>query len=359
MSGNKIAEEPIDWYGKKISSWKLIIVGLAVALVATTILVTSIGTASISPVTTLEIIGNKIPILNSFINQSWSDVEEVIILQVRLPRVILGVLVGASLAAAGVTMQGLFRNPMASPYTIGLSSGATLGVCSAIVLGIQGFGLSLPLMAFLGAMGAAFLVYKIASVGGRVPIETLLLTGIAVALFLSAVNSLLMYLGGAHLHSIFFWSIGGLWWGGTWNSIMIVFPLMLFGMGVIYISANGLNAILQGEETAQYLGIEVETLKKILLISASLVTAAAVCLVGTIGFVGLMIPHIARNIVGPNHRILIPTSILAGGIFLVWTDALARTVISPAELPVGIITALCGGPFFVYLLRRRKKSFWG
>jgi len=345
-------------YLKKIFHWKLIITYLTVILGLTIVLTTTLGAAHISPFVVLKILITRLPLINNLIIPSWSIGEATIILEIRLPRIILGVLVGAALGVAGTTMQGLFKNPMADPYIIGISSGAALGAISTIVFGLSIFGMyTIPLMAFMGAAAAIFLVYNIASVRGKLPVSTLLLAGIAMTLFLSAIISLLMYTAGEKLHGIVFWLMGGLW-GRNWNHVMMAFPFILLGTTVIYIFARDLNVMLLGEEPAQHLGIEVETLKKIMILSTSLITAAAVSVSGIIGFVGLIIPHVMRILVGPDHRILLPSSALVGGIFLVWTDTLARTIIAPTEIPVGIITALFGAPFFIYLLRTRKRAMF-
>ena len=345
-------------YLKKIFHWKLIITYLTVSLGLTIILATTLGAAHISPFTVLKILLAKLPLIKNLITPSWTIGEATIILQIRLPRIILGVLVGAALSIAGTTMQGLFKNPMADPYIVGISSGAALGAISTIVFGLTIFGMyTIPLMAFIGAAAAIFLVYNIASVRRKLPVSTLLLAGIAVTLFLSAIISLMMYISGEKLHGIVFWLMGGLW-GRNWNHVMMAFPFIFLGAIIIYIFARDLNVMLLGEEPAQHLGIEVETLKKIIILSTSLITAAAVSVSGIIGFVGLIIPHAMRILVGPDHRILLPSSALVGGIFLVWADTLARTIISPIELPVGIITALFGAPFFIYLLRTRKRAMF-
>jgi len=244
---------------------------------------------------------------------------------------------------------------MADPFIIGISAGAAFGASAAIFFGIRLGIYGIPILAFLGGVGAAFLVYKIARKDGTVPVETLLLSGIAVAAFLSALTSLLMYLAGEDLYQIVFWLMGGLW-ARNWDHVMIATLPIILGIMGIYVFSRDLNAMVLGEETAMHLGIEVESVKKILLFLASMITGIAVSVSGIIGFVGLIIPHIVRILVGPDHRILLPSSALIGGIFLIWADSLARTMISPTELPVGIITALFGAPFFIYLLISRKNT---
>ncbi|MEW5922256.1 MAG: iron chelate uptake ABC transporter family permease subunit [Bacillota bacterium] len=280
-----------------------------------------------------------------------------IILNIRLPRVFQAALVGAALSVAGATLQGLFRNPLADPYIIGVSSGAALGATVAIVsgltLGFAGFG-AVPIMAFAGGLLTIALVYHLSRQGNHVPVMTLLLAGIAVGAFLSAFVSLLIFFSGERLHQVVFWMMGGLG-GARWSYLRVMLPYVLLGCGCIYFFSRELNAMLLGEDTAHTLGIDPEKLKKIFLVAASLLVSAAVSTSGIIGFIGLVVPHIVRLLAGPDHRFLLPASALCGAIMLIGADTLARTIIAPAELPVGIITALLGAPFFLYLLRQRKK----
>jgi iron complex transport system permease protein len=288
----------------------------------------------------------------------WSgEPYEIIIMEIRLPRVLLACLVGSALAVAGTVMQGFFRNPMADPYVIGMSSGAGVGAALNIVLGIgKGLGtLSLPVMAFLGGILTIFLVYNLARVGGTVRVETLLLAGIAVASFLAAIIGLLLYFAGYRAHELLFWLMGGLW-KSSWDAVIISFPIILVCVVILCFFARDLNAMSLGDEPATHLGIDIKTVKKLLLALSALVVSVAVAFSGIIGFVGLIIPHMMRILIGPNHRTLLPVSALTGGIFLIWADVFAKTVISPTEIPVGIITALCGAPFFIYLLRKRRQK---
>jgi iron complex transport system permease protein len=298
----------------------------------------------------------RIPFIEKLFSKSWSPLHEVILIDVRLPRVLLGALVGSALAVSGTTMQALFRNPMASPYILGISSGAAFGASLAIVSGLSfGIGIyTISVMAFLFASLTVFLVYEIAKVQKRVPVKTLLLTGVAVGSLFSALTSFMQYIAGEKLPRIVFWLMGGLW-ASSWSKVIVAFPPILLGIVVIFLFTRDLNLMLMGEETALDLGVEVEKLKKVLLIFASLATGVAVSVCGTIGFVGLIIPHVMRILVGPDHRVLLPSSCLVGAMFLIWVDTLARTIIEPTEIPVGIITALFGVPFFLYLLRKRKR----
>ena len=287
--------------------------------------------------------------------------HEAIILNVRLPRVILGILVGMSLAVAGGCFQALLRNPMADPYVIGVSSGASFGAALAIVLNLQlmflGANWAVTIFAFCGALAAIVAVYRIAAVNGHIPVATLLLAGIAVAAFLSSCVSFLMVMGGKDLHGIVFWIMGSLA-SYNWSYIKVLLPLVIAGGGIIFWHARSLNVMVLGEETAKCLGLDVDRVKKILFASCSLVVAAAVSVSGVIGFVGLIIPHVVRLCVGPDHRVLLPASALSGALFLVLCDTLARTVLAPVEIPVGMVTSLMGAPFFIFLLVRRKNQLF-
>ncbi|HOL18360.1 MAG TPA: iron chelate uptake ABC transporter family permease subunit [Bacillota bacterium] len=286
-----------------------------------------------------------------------SPVYRDILVQIRIPRVLLAAAVGSSLAVAGTVFQGLFRNPMADPYVIGVSSGAALGAVFAMLAGIRfalaGLG-AVPLFAFAGGLLTMLLVYTMARVGRTVPVMTLLLSGIAVSAFLSAAVSLLTYYSGEKLHQVVFWLMGGLG-GATWSKVGLMVPYALAGYLCVSFFARELNALLLGEETARHLGVETEKVKIILLAGASLLVAAAVSTSGIIGFVGLIVPHFIRLVTGPDHRFLLPASALLGASLLIGADTLARTVVAPAELPLGIITAMLGAPLFIYLLKKRKK----
>jgi iron complex transport system permease protein len=333
---------------------KLVVLTLLFILFSTLLLSITLGAVSIHPLTIFKIIVAKIPFMKALYEPSWQRSIEVIVLSIRLPRVLQGALIGASLAISGVVIQSLFKNPMADPFVIGISSGAALGASIAIIFRFDGV-YTLPFLAFIGATSAAFIVYNIARASSGIRVETLLLSGIAVAYFFSSITSFLLYSAGEALHRIIFWLMGGLW-ASSWIKISIITPLFLLSFGSLQFFSRDLNAMLLGEEPAHHLGIDVEAIKKIILISASLLAGVAVAFAGTIGFVGLIIPHITRLLVGPDHRILLPSSALVGAIFLVLSDALARVVIAPAEIPVGIITAFFGAPFFIYLLRTKRRT---
>jgi iron complex transport system permease protein len=357
-------DEVESTYFRRTSRWKLIVILLLVALFVAILLSLNAGYAQIPFGNILVILGKQIPFLNGVVDASLvSSSDFAIILQIRLPRIIAGVVVGAALAASGVIYQGVFRNPMADSYILGVSSGAAVGASISILFGagfsLFGFGL-VQVAAFLGALFAMFLVYNISRVGSRVPVTTLLLCGIAVNFFLYAVVALLEVIAGSELHAIVFWLIGG--FGQVmWLEILAVLPFIIVGIVLSYFYARDLNLLALGEDQAQHLGVNVEKVKQVLLVLASMVTAAAVSLSGLVGFVGLMVPHITRLVIGPDHRILFPASTIAGAIFLVVCDAAARVITTPfgstLELPVGIITMLSGAPFFIILFRKKKQSY--
>lgn len=327
----------------------ILIISLAIVLILVAIASISIGPADISFGETAKIFLAKLHLIDY---KDINFLHENIILHIRFPRVILAIITGMALSVAGVVLQALLRNPLADPYIIGVSSGAALGATLAIVLGLISL---ISLAGFLGAVLAMFLVYSLARTGYRVPVKTLLLAGVIVSVFLSALISLIAFLIGESMYQIILWLMGNL--SETNTTLIIIAGLIVLG-GIIAIClfARDLNIISLGEEPAQHLGVEVEIVKKRLFIITSLITGAVVALTGLIGFVGLIIPHIMRLIVGPDHRILIVASLLAGGIFLVLADLFARTIISPAEIPVGVITAIFGGPFFLFLLRRKRQA---
>ncbi len=349
---------------QRTSRWKLIVFILILTLFVTVIVSLNVGYEPIPFSEIVSLLGNQIPFLGSLIDTSLiSPQNAAIILLVRLPRIVAGVLVGAALAAAGVLYQGVFKNPMADSYVLGVSAGAAVGASISILsgLGFVFFGLRLvQVAAFIGAISAMFLVYNISRVGSRVPVTTLLLCGIAINFFLFAIVGLLEVIAGDELHNIIFWLIGG-YSNVLWKDIWAVLPFILVGIVASYFYVRDLNLLAMGEETAHNLGVNVERSKQILLILASLITAAAVSICGLIGFVGLMIPHLTRLLIGPDHRILLPTSTVIGAIFLVICDDLARFVVVPfastRELPVGIITMLFGAPFFIILFRKKKQSY--
>lgn len=345
---------------EKISRRTYIFPFLIIVLLGVLTLGVGVGAVFIHPFEVLMITWRHIPVLGHYIDTDLPATYDTIIFTIRFPRVLLAALVGSGLALAGATFQGLFRNPMADPYVIGVSSGAALGAVTAILLLTPlgaSFLVGIPGFAFIFAVLTVFLVYSLARVGGKVPVMTLLLAGIAVNSLFSALVSLCMFFSGNKLHQVVFWLMGG-FSGRGWDYILIFLPYGILGSIVIFLYARELNAMLLGEEPAQHLGVEVEKVKLYLVGAAALLTGACVSVSGLIGFVGLVIPHIVRILIGPDHRILLPAVMLTGAVFLVVADVLARVVIAPEEMPVGIVTALVGGPFFIFLLRRHKTAMF-
>lgn len=332
------------------------ILGLSVFLIVLIILSTTIGSVKVPFVTTFSILLAKLPLVN--ITPDWSSATETIILEIRLPRVILAGLVGAALATAGATYQGLFRNPLADPYLIGTAQGAALGAVIGFLLPgnwqtATGFTI-IPILAFIGALVSTAVVYSIARVGKALPVTTLILAGVALGALLSSIVSYLIISSGDKIHGIMFWLMGNFSLS-QWSEVRIILPYVVAGIAVILIYSRLLNVMQLDEEQAQQLGINVERYKLIFLAAATLITAAAVSFVGIIGFVGIIIPHAVRLIWGADHRFLIPLSVLTGAVFLIVADLIARIILAPTEIPIGVITAICGAPFFLYLLRRRKR----
>ena len=334
-----------------------ILLALGLSLVGVIILATSLGTVAIPFGQVTRMVARRL--LGWGAAAGGSPQAEAIILQIRLPRVVTAAVVGSALAAAGTVFQGLLRNPMADPYIIGTSGGAALGATLALILPWQVMWLGftpVPILAFVGAMSAVLIVYRVARVGPRTPITTLLLTGFALSSLMAAVMSFLMLSGTQTLQRVILWTMGGTTASG-WAQLRVVTPLVVVGMVLAFLLAHDLNAFLLGEEQAAHLGVNVERRKLALLMVGSLLTAAAVSVSGLVGFVGLVVPHVARLLFGSDHRFLLPASALLGAVFLVLADLVARLLLSPAEIPVGIITALIGAPFFIYLLRRSKRGY--
>jgi iron complex transport system permease protein len=361
MASVKLSDAETDYF-KRFARWKIIVALLMLFLILTIAFAVTVGPMQIPPIEVYKIIIKNIPFIGDLVRVESSSSAEVVVFQVRLSRVLAAALVGIALAVAGVVLQALFRNPMADPYLLGISAGASLGASLAIAFGIgfSFFGLlfSVPIMAFVFAIGTVILVYSVARRGQGVEMLTLLLVGIAVNSFLLAIMAIVRIVSGDAIHAIMAWILGSLV-TSNWSYVEIILPFVVIGVALIYVFAKDLNIILLGEEQAHHLGVDTERLKRIMLASATLITAAAVSISGIIGFVGLIIPHIARILVGPDHRILIPSSALAGAIVLILCDTMARTVVRPVELPVGIFTSLLGCPFFIYLIRKRKRSVLG
>ncbi|NLU68460.1 iron ABC transporter permease [Streptomyces sp. HNM0574] len=280
-----------------------------------------------------------------------------IVRDVRLPRVLLGAIVGAGLAVVGTVLQALVRNPLADPFLLGISSGASTGAVLVLVLGVGAGALGMPAGAFVGSLGALLVVWAMARRGGSMTTGRLVLAGVAVQYILSAVTSLVLVTAARaeHMREILFWTLGGLG-QARWDSLPLPAAALLAGLTVLVLLARPLDLLLVGEEGATVLGLHTGRFRTGVFVLASLVTAVLVTVSGAIGFVGLMVPHAARMAVGAGHRALLPVAALAGAAFLVLADLAARTVAAPQEIPVGVLTALTGGPFFLWLLRRTTKA---
>lgn len=288
--------------------------------------------------------------------------DRVIVFDIRLPRAILGVLIGASLAVSGAVMQGLFRNPLADPGLVGVSSGAGLGAISVIVLGGTSlapvtslFGIySLPFAAFLGGLATTFVLYRVATRRGQTSVATMLLAGIALGAMAGAFSGLLVYLADdRQLRDLTFWGLGSLA-GATWIKIAAAGPIIVLALLAAPFLARGLNALSLGEATAHHLGVPVQVVKRVAIVTVAGATGASVAVSGGIGFVGIVVPHLLRLLIGPDNRYLLPAAALLGASLLLLADSVSRTIVAPAELPIGIVTAAVGAPFFLWILLRRR-----
>jgi iron complex transport system permease protein len=328
----------------------------AIFLIISILLGISIGTVKVPIQTILKIIGEKLLPFISFdqIDPMYTN----IVMNIRLPRVLLSGLVGAALAIAGAAFQGLLRNPLADPYTLGVSSGASVGAVVTLYfqLSLPFIGpFTLPLLSILFSFLTIFLVLTFArKIEPTMKVETIILTGIIFSSFLGAIISLMIALTGEELRQIIGWLLGSVSMRG-WDYIKIILPFFILGTIILMLNAKELNAMSFGEERAHHLGVNVQKRKLIILTAGSILTGAAVAVSGTIGFVGLVIPHLSRLLWGPDHKHLLPLSILTGSGFLILADLISRTIISPTELPIGVITALMGAPVFAIILLHRKR----
>lgn len=323
---------------------------LGIAL-AVTIFSVGAGAVKISPSRVFQILTGKIT----------EGTEYIIVMNLRLPRVLLAAFIGGGLAAAGTAFQGMFRNPLADPFVVGASGGAALGATLAIAFGLSVniTGISaVPLTAFIGSIAAVFIVYLIAESGNNTSTISLLLAGTALSTILSSAVSLIMLLSDRTLHETYTWLLGGLS-GRSWNDLTSTAPFILFGTLALWILSRPLDALASGEKTAISLGLPVKKTRALIVLMASLTTAAAVAAGGIIGFVGLVAPHIARIFFGSSHRRLIPASMVTGAILLMLADIISRTIVAPMELPAGIITSITGGVFFLYLLKAKGGELRG
>ncbi|MFH8465915.1 FecCD family ABC transporter permease [Streptomyces sp. NPDC017991] len=334
----------------------LLTVGLAALLLLLTLASAGLGAYEIPPGDVLSSVTHRAGLGGD----ELARVPESVLWNVRFPRIVLALLVGASLGCAGALMQGVFGNPLAEPGVIGVSSGAAVGAVAAISLGLSFLGTwTIPVFAFVAGLGTALLVYSTSRSGGRTEVVTLILTGIAVNAFAGALIGLFIFLADtAAVNQITFWQLGSLS-QATWPKVLAVLPCAVAGLAVAPLYARKLDLLALGERPARHLGVDVERLRIVLVLVVALLTAAAVSVSGVIGFVGLVVPHLLRMLAGPGHRFLVPGSALGGAVVLLAGDLAARTVAEPAELPLGVLTALFGSPFFFWLLRRTRRRQGG
>ncbi|MGW1312686.1 FecCD family ABC transporter permease [Streptomyces californicus] len=334
----------------------LLTLGLTVALVVGCLLSAAIGAYNIPLGDVLASVQHRIGLGG----QALDRVGESVLWNVRLPRVVLALLVGASLGCAGALMQGVFGNPLAEPGVIGISAGAAVGAVASIALGLSFFGnWTITVCAFVAGLATVLLVYALSRSGGRTEVVTLILTGIAVNAFAGALIGLFIFFAdNAQITQITFWQLGSLS-QATWPKVLAVLPCAVAGLLIAPFYARKLDLLALGERPARHLGVDVERLRIVLVLVVALLTAAAVAVAGIISFIGLLVPHLLRMANGPGHRFLVPASALGGGVILVAGDLAARTVAAPAELPLGVLTALFGSPFFFWLLRRTRRRQGG
>jgi iron complex transport system permease protein len=314
----------------------------------------AVGTVAVPPSDTVAILAHRLLGLGG--PMTWTPAEETIVMDLRLPRVLTAMVVGVGLAVSGTAFQGLLRNPLADPYVLGTASGAALGAAVAVLLPVRALILEFGLLhglAFAGALGAVFVVYRLSRLGASGQMTSLLLTGYAVGSLLAAGLAMAMYLSGAGLRQIFAYLLGG-FEAATWARLAVALPLVLGASALIGLRARSLNGLLLGEDAAAHLGIDVRRERAVLLGLASLATAASVAVSGLIGFVGLVAPHVVRLLVGPNARAVVPLSALLGASLMAGADLVARVF---GEIPVGVVTAVVGAPFFLVLLRRTRTGY--
>ena len=331
---------------------------LAVALVAAVLLSAMVGQL---PVTPAEIVGSLLR--GAGIPNGWAPTDQIVestLWVVRFPRIVMGLAVGAALAVAGSVMQAIFGNPLAEPGVVGVSSGAALGAAAAIVFGVTALGSwSIALFAFVGGLLATLLVYFVSRANGRTEVVTLLLTGIAINAFAGAGLAFLLFVGDtASREQITFWQLGSLN-GSLWREVGIVAPIMVVGLVAAVLLGRQYDLLALGERNARHLGVNVEALRIGSIVLVALLTGVAVAFCGIIAFVGLVVPHVIRMAIGPSHRPLIIASAVGGGALISFADLIARTVVPGADLPIGMLTSLIGGPFFFYLLFRQRKRSGG
>ena len=329
------------------------------AALFTIILAAGIGPVSVGPETTARILLSRLPGVGSLITPDWQELETNIILGLRLPRVCLGMVVGASLAVCGVAMQALVRNNLAGPFILGVSHGAAAFATLGMLFGAFSFlgTFSLSISAFLGSAVTILFVYTISRVRGRVNITQLLLSGVAVSMMMEGLTNIIKLSApnALGLHNAEFWMSGSLA-GARWEYLTLPLAVLAACMAFLMIHYRGLNLLLLGDESAAALGINVGRLQKLLILASSLMAGTTIAVSGSIGFVGLMVPHFTRLLVGGDHRRVLPVCALLGGILVVWVDVAARMLIAPEELPVGVLTAVIGGPIFIWMLKKSNQE---
>lgn len=344
-------------FDREKPNMSVIILFLAILSVLTVLFATGLGPVSVEPGTTARILISRIPGIGNSIPHTWEQLDQNIVLGLRLPRVCLGMVVGASLAVCGVTMQALVRNNLADPFILGVSSGAAAFATLGMLFGVFSFlgTYSLSISAFIGSAITIIFVYMISRVRGRINITQLLLSGVAISMIMDGVTSIIK-LGAPNalgLHNAEFWMSGSLA-GAKWAYLKLPFLVLVLCMAFLLLNNRGLNLLLLGDESAGALGVNVRRLQKELVLVASLMAGVTIAVSGTIGFVGLMVPHFTRLLVGGDHKKVLPISALLGGILVVWVDVAARMLIAPEELPVGILTAVIGGPIFIWMLKKNS-----
>lgn len=340
---------------KRGAAWA---VCLFLFLVLTVGVSVSWGSSELSVLSVWKILSSRLPIVSEWVVPDWPKSAETIVWHIRMPRIVLAALIGAALAVAGVIFQGVLQNPLAEPYILGVSSGAALGAAAVFYFGIE-YALvgrwTLPLVAFMGGCVSLLLVFSLAKRDGPRSLEALILSGVIVQAFFGSLLSLLIALADERLQQIVYWLMGSvalLDWQGAWTMV----PYLAAGLAVSLFYSRELNILALGEQTAYHIGVGIVKTRTVLLVTASLLTGAAVSLAGMIGFVGLVVPHIMRLVVGTDHHVLLPLSAVAGASYMIWADTFARMLLAPRELPVGVLTACIGIPLFAYLLRRHGQG---
>ncbi|MFV0527900.1 MAG: FecCD family ABC transporter permease [Lachnospiraceae bacterium] len=346
-------------FNREQPNMPLLLLLLAIAAIITVLFATGLGPVSVAPQTIAKILLSRLPVLGGQIAETWETLDVNIVLGLRLPRVCLGMVVGASLAVCGVTMQALVRNNLADPFILGVSSGAAAFATLGMLFGAFSFlgTYSLSISAFIGSAITIIFVYVISRVRGRINITQLLLSGVAISMIMEGVTSIIKLSApnALGLHNAEFWMSGSLA-GAKWAYLKLPFGVLILCMVFLMVNYRGLNLLLLVDESAGALGVNVRRLQKGLVLIASLMAGVTIAVSGTIGFVGLMVPHFTRLLVGGDHKKVLPISALLGGILVVWVDVAARMVIAPEELPVGILTAVIGGPIFIWMLKKNSKE---